>query len=932
VAQPVDVGRRGLTPERWQRLESLFAEAVDLPGPGQQAVVERATAEDPELGDELGRLLAEAPRAGDRIARAIGAAAEVPLAAGHWEGRRLGPYRIVREVGRGGMGLVFEAVREGEYQQTVALKLAPWSRDLAVVDARFRQERQILAGLVHPHIARLLDGGTEDGIPYLVMEYVEGQPITEYCRERGLGLRARIALFLQVLAAVRFAHEHLVVHRDLKPANILVGADGVAKLLDFGIAKLMDAAGDSAATATGLAMWTPDYTSPEQVQGRPVTTRTDVYSLGLVLHELVTGERAQVADTSSPRALDRSICEVEPPAPSARAAARGEHALARRLRGDVDTIVATAIRKDPERRYASATALAEDLGRHLEGRPILARPGTVRYRAGRFLRRHRLAVTAGALIAASVAGGVAMTLHQARRAERRFQQLRTLANTFVFDVHDRIEPLPGSTAARKAIVETALTYLENLRADAGGDSALGRELAAAYQKVGNVQGNPLQSNLGDTAGALASFDRAVEILAPLAEAGDRDARRQLASVLANRAGVSRARGDKQWLAGLDRARALAEAAVADAPADVAALVLLGDVHATLSRGAFELGDHDRAARSGERAMEIARRLVELEPAQRSHRLALSTAHGALASTRLSAGRIEDAAASFRESAALREQLVREDPGHADYRRNLLVSYGNLGDVLGYRVDGHLGDVAGAAAAYRRSIELATEARRLDPDDRRATFDLSSGELRLGTVLLDDPARRAEALAHLEQAERLNLSLLAQEPGSDRYGYVAVAIERRIGEALFALGRRREAMRRLESAHARAAGFVDGPQGPSARVQRVLSAVALAELRALAGDPRAAATAEEAALDLAGQPAGPVKARACAALARAHLELARRARGPERAAHLRAAALQLEAARGEWRAARVPPAFRSRGEGELAAIGSGLARLGYDTRP
>src|SRR5262245_47239717 len=323
------------TDDRWGRLEALFEAASELPPDERSSFVDRETADDAELGRDLAGMLAHAADGGALIARAIESVAAVQLAAGSWIGRRVGPYRVIREIGRGGMGLVFEAVRaDDEYRKTVALKIAPPWIDAAAVRERFRLERQILAELEHPNIARFHDGGTEDGVPYFVMEYVDGRAITEFCTGRALDLRDRLVLFRHVCAAVHFAHERLVVHRDLKPSNILVAADGTPKLLDFGIAKLLDPMTDSGATATADARWTPDYTSPEQLRGRAVTTRTDVYSLGLVLYELLAGERAQVADPSSPVTLERTICEHEPPPPSERVMARNERMSAGRRRGD----------------------------------------------------------------------------------------------------------------------------------------------------------------------------------------------------------------------------------------------------------------------------------------------------------------------------------------------------------------------------------------------------------------------------------------------------------------------------------------------------------------------------------------------------------------------------------------------------------------------
>ncbi len=338
-----------LTPERWERLDTLFSQAVDLPAAERDAFVGRETAGDEELARELNGMLDHHGHAGERIAGLVERAAAAGSASAAWIGRHFGPYRIVREIGRGGMGFVFEAVRDDlEYQKTVALKVAPWYRDTPELRERFRLERQILASLEHPNIARLLDGGSAEGVPYFVMEYVQGESITDYCHAKHLDLAARIQLFAHVCEAAHAAHENLIVHRDLKPTNILVDESGSPKLLDFGIAKLIAPTADPSMTqAAGHAPWTPDYASPEQVRGRPVTVRTDVYSLGLVLYELLTGERAQRADVSSPTALERSICESEPRLPSLVAAATGDRKRARRLRAIWTPLSPPRSRKTP---------------------------------------------------------------------------------------------------------------------------------------------------------------------------------------------------------------------------------------------------------------------------------------------------------------------------------------------------------------------------------------------------------------------------------------------------------------------------------------------------------------------------------------------------------------------------------------------------------
>lgn len=507
-------------PTGWQRLEELFSEAVTMPEDRLEDWLASQSREDPVTVRRLRVLLDHDRMARERIAGTVLAVSEAAAcaASSNWIGKRFGAYRVTREIGRGGMGMIFEALRDDdEVRQRVALKIAPWWRNSDLLNERFRAERQILAGLEHPNIARFLDAGTEDGVPYFAMEFVDGRPITDYAQRRKL--RERIMLFREVCAAVQFAHEHLVVHRDLKPANILVTDAGVPKLLDFGIAKVLSerTAGDG--TVTGTAPWTPDYASPEQVRAAQITTRTDVYSFGLILFEILTGERAQVADTSSPLAIHHSICEAEVPLPSSRV----PRAMARQLRGDLDTITAKAAHKDPERRYASVAELSADLGRYLEGWPVLARKDGALYRASRFIRRHWIPVTAAAVTLIGLLGGAAGFAWEARRAQRRFDQVRKLATVFLFDIHDQVQDLPGATGVRDKITKVAVESLENLSRDAGNDYALRRELAAGYLRLGMVQGGMTGASLAHHSDALESFEHGLALLDGMPEAELRQA-------------------------------------------------------------------------------------------------------------------------------------------------------------------------------------------------------------------------------------------------------------------------------------------------------------------------------------------------------------------------------------------------------------------------
>jgi tetratricopeptide (TPR) repeat protein len=914
-----------MSSERWRRLEALFPDAASLPPSERDAFVSRETAGDADLANELRGMLAAMADGGRRIASAIAGVAETVAIDEGWIGRRCGAYRITRGIGCGGMALVFEAVRDDEeFRKTVALKVAPLWRGHPAMFERFRVERQILAELEHPNIARLLDGGTEDGVPYFVMEYVNGVPVTEFCRARGLDLRARLALVRTICAAVHFAHQHLIVHRDLKPANILVDADGAPHLLDFGIAKLLDPLARTDVTAPHDAAWTPDYASPEQVRGRPVTTRTDVYSLGLILYELLSGERAQIADASSPLALDRSICETSPPLPSERAAARRDGAAAKALRGDLDTIVMTAIRKEPERRYETVAALSDDIGRWLDRAPIRARPSTVGYRAAKFLRRHRMGAAAAALVAVSLVAGLGVAIFEARRADRRFQQVRSLANAFVFDVHDEIEQLPGATAARKSIVQTALVYLESLRQDVAGDPALARELAAAYEKVGTAQGVPTFANLGDSAGALVSLTRAEELLAPVAARGDRQGRRQLVSVHVKQGLVHEAQG-KTPAAEEDyaHARALGERLLTEIPDDHDLLAVMTDVYAATSRVVSTRGDWAGSERAARRALELSEHMRRIAPDRPAHLDFIAGAYSLLGIALQNTGRLDEAMESYRASIRAREELVAKVPDNAGYRRTLLISYGHLGDGLAALKGANLGDIAGGVSAFEKAAALADWARQKDPADRRAQFDFAAATQRLGSVEAMEPPRRASALRHLEEADRVTRRLVAEDPQSNRYLGLAVLLDFGIGDLLDTTGRSDEAARRVTTARDESAKLTAGPYR---RNWIVRSTARLALLRARAADRQAIELVQYVSHEIADTALLDAYSDASARddLAHAYAEIARHAAPADRAAALRAATASCEDSLKHWRSIAVrPEADRAR---HVAALETLLADL------
>ena len=412
----------------------------------------------------------------------------------------LGAYRVVERIGEGGMGEIFLAERsDGLFAQQVAIKVTRSFLASSNLVRRFQVERQILASLTHPNIVTLVDGGaTAAGQAYLVMEHVEGgAPLTDYVRTRGLPLAERLRLFAAVCDAVHYAHRHAVVHRDLKPDNVLVGADGVPKVVDFGIAKLLDHPAVTGATTKGVlpGPLTPNYASPEQLRGLPVTTAADVYALGVILDELVSGVRPyETQDLTLDRVLDL-VLHATPPRPSeARPGVSPPYALAR-LRGDLDAIVGKAMSKEPADRYSSASELAEDVTRFLNGDPVVARAPSTAYLLRRLAARNKVAVGVMVLVTAAIlsVGAIAawqrqVALDAQGHAEQRFHEVRQLANTLIFKIHDAVVPLPGSTPVRRTIVDEGLRYLERLEREAADDVALRVELAAGYRRLAASSG------------------------------------------------------------------------------------------------------------------------------------------------------------------------------------------------------------------------------------------------------------------------------------------------------------------------------------------------------------------------------------------------------------------------------------------------------------
>ncbi len=744
-----------MTPERYSQIKNIFHAVLDKPHAQRSAYLAYLCQTDVELQAEVQELLNSDENSKTFLeSPAITPVAQILDTPAKFEAlpRHIGPYQVLSILGSGGMGTVCLAIRaDDHYKKRVAIKLIRQGLETENIVERFRRERQIVASLEHPNIAQLLDGGaTADGRPYLVMEYVEGIPIDEYCDKHKLPVAERIQLFRTVCAAVDYAHKNLVVHRDIKPGNILVREDGTVKLLDFGIAKLLTPEGvqkDFTRTATSMRLMTPQYASPEQVTGDTITTTSDVYLLGIVLYELLTGHRPYQLKDGVTLEVARVIANQEPERPSTAISrvvetpsqdgathitlspeivslTRGANPklLRRRLEGDLDSILLKALKRKPQDRYGSAQQLSDDLRRHLESEPVTARPRTAGYLVSKFATKNRAMAVSTCAVLAVLLTAVVITSWQARVAseqraiaQRRFDQVRKVAKSFLFEVHDAIAPVAGTTSARKLLVSKAVEYLNGLSQEISNDNGLKRELATAYQRVGDLQGNPNSANVGDTSGALASYRKALTLGEELVAANPGDA--------ADKTSLARtheAMGDMLVTLGAPSTAVMEYQK---------ALALCEEAHVSGAQLVNSLqnlaGILPMSGKTNE-AVTLAKRGAEIASASGDARLA-AIGLNRLGETLEKAGNLNGALTAHQQALAMTQKTARTDPANLQAQRDSSYIYEDLGGV-----QRKLGQTEQAKDAFHHAISIRQEMAAMDPMNIQAQRDLAFAYQREGS--------------------------------------------------------------------------------------------------------------------------------------------------------------------------------------------------------
>jgi serine/threonine protein kinase/tetratricopeptide (TPR) repeat protein len=793
-----------LTADQWQEVSPYLDEVLEIVPEQRAAWLFSLSEKDARLASLVRSLLDEQQQLKQEgfLERS-----PLPASGARLVGQKVGAYTLISQIGQGGMGSVWLAQRsDGRFERQAAVKFVSIALTNRATEERFKREGSILGRLTHPHIAELLDAGiSAHGVPYLILEYVDGVSIDQYCDQHKLDVEARIKLFLDVLSAVAEAHANLVVHRDIKPSNVLVRKDGQVKLLDFGIAKMLVQEGDESSAATvlttdGAGALTLRFAAPEQVTSAIVTTATDIYALGVLLYLLLTGQHPAGADVHSHARLVKAIVEAEPARASEMALAGSTAAekfgttpekLRRQLSGDLDTILGKALKKVPQDRYASVTAFAEDLRRYLKHEAISTRPDTFAYHTAKFLRRNRTVViltsVAIALVIGSLTTGLLIANRERRAAERRFAQVRQLANKFIALDQD-IRGVPGSTKVRMQMVTDSLEYLTSLGSDIHGDNDLALEIAYAYVRVAHVQGDPTSPNLGQFTEAEASLKNASRFVDPVLSKDPRNPRALfIATTIAHdRMILAGNRGDQaEELKDAATTVSLIERFMSTHPVEFRDLYSMRYFYVNVGDTYIDGRDFNDGIRSIQRALEIA------VPGPRANDLR-GIALEVLGTARWQSGDLDGALKTARESIELNKTEAMA--GHASLRINLANAYYLEGMILG-RADAEpsLGCSSEALAEFQKALDIAEDLAQKDTNDFLSRHHVAIASLEIGNFLRHSNPQDAlavydHALARIREAkssvstERDEAELLAASSYALRWSARDKDAEQRIGSA------------------------------------------------------------------------------------------------------------------------------------------------------
>ena len=704
----------------------------------------------------------------------------------------IGAFRIIGRLGVGGMGTVYEAEQEHPRRRIAVKVLRGFSTPS--MQRRFEFESELLGRLQHPGIAQVFEAGsagTDEGpLPYFAMELVRGMPITQHAHAEGLSLQQRLELLCQVCAAVQHAHQRGVIHRDLKPSNILVDERGQPKVLDFGVARVTDADLQHATLRTdaGQVVGTLQYMSPEQASGDSslLDTRADIYALGMLGFELLTGQLPYDVSRLTIAEATRVIREVEPAAP-------GE--LRAELRGDLETILLKALEKDKERRYASAADLAADIQRHLRHEPIEARPPSAAYKLAKFASRNRPLLAALIVIAASLITATAVSLNyawsaekqrdialaQKTRAQERLEDVRALANTLVFDVHDSIAPLAGATPVRERLVATALAYLSKLRDQASDDLRVLADVAGAYRRVGDIQGHPRRPNLGRTEDALASYAQSLELHEQLITSGFDVAANTLAKAeLLQRIGAIRTATGQHGEA-LEVYAQSATLLEGLAASDPRAMSAVSSAQALVGSTLEDMGRPEEALLAYQRVFDSAAALAAADPGNMGLQRDLSISCNEVGLMLERLGRYDEAAVVVERGLLIREDLAARQPDNARAQRDVALSRHRVG-ALALRRD----DASAALVLYEAALATLQALAEADPRDNRARYDLSVALEKCAAALMS-LQRASEAASHYAASLELRRELVEQNPTNQLHASAYAGTNERLARAQRAAG-------------------------------------------------------------------------------------------------------------------------------------------------